>query len=105
MVKPSLNKVAALEIKLIQSSDKTVLRDKLNEKSDLQLAFPAHKEVIKSSLEQEILWFLEFDGSVNKLGGGARVWINNKQNSHAQGRAYRLNFRCTNIWQNMKLSY
>jgi len=96
MVKPSLNKAAALEIKLIQSSDDTVLKGKQNEKSDMQLTFPAHKEVIKSSLEQEILWFLEFDGSVNKLGAGAGVWIHNKQNSHAEGQAYRLNFRCTN---------
>ena len=83
-------------IKLIQSSDENVLKDKLNEKPELQLTILDHREVIKSPLEQEILWFLEFDGSVDKLGAGAGVWIHNKQNSHAEVRAYRLNFRCTN---------
>ena len=76
---------AALEIKLIQSTDETVLKDKLNEKPELQLTIPDHREVIKSPLEQEILWFLEFDGSVNKLAAGAGVWIHNKQNNHAEG--------------------
>jgi len=50
----------------------------------------------KTNTNQEILWYLEFDGFVNKLGAGARVWIHNMQNDHAQGHAYRLNFRCTN---------
>ena len=49
-----------------------------------------------ASCNQEILWYLEFDGSVNKLGSGAGIWIHNLQNDHAQGHAYRLNFRCTN---------
>jgi len=57
---------------------------------------PNPSEAANLDLNQEILWFLEFDGSVNKLGAGAGVWIHNKQNSHAEGRAYRLNFRCTN---------
>ena len=57
---------------------------------------PSPTIVDSSSLNQEVLWFLEFDGSVNKLGVGAGVWIHNKQNNHAEGRAYRLNFRCTN---------
>jgi len=45
---------------------------------------------------QEILWCLEFDGSVNKLGAGAGIWIHNMENDHAVGHAYRLNFRCPN---------
>ena len=45
---------------------------------------------------QEVLWYLEFDGSVNKLGAGAEIWIYNMENDHAEGHAYRLNFRCTN---------
>lgn len=45
---------------------------------------------------QEILGHLEFDGSVNKLGAGTGFWIHNVKNDHAQGHAYRLNFRCTN---------
>ena len=44
----------------------------------------------------ESLWHLDFDGSVNKLGAGARVWINNIENNHAKGHAFRLNFKCTN---------
>ena len=42
------------------------------------------------------MWHLEFDGSVNKLGVGAGIWIQNVENDHAEGHAYRLNFRCTN---------
>ena len=49
----------------------------------------------KASYNQEILWYLEFDGSVNKLGVGAGVWIHNMQNDHVEGHAYRLNFRWT----------
>jgi len=49
-----------------------------------------------TSHNQEILWYLEFDGSVNKLGAGVGVWIYNMQNDHAEGHAYRQNFRCTN---------
>ena len=39
---------------------------------------------------------MEFDGSINKLGAGAGTWIHNMENDHAEGHAYRLNFRCTN---------
>ena len=48
---------------------------------------------IERNIDQEILWYLEFDGSANKLGAGAGVWIHNTQNDHALGHAYRLNFR------------
>lgn len=44
----------------------------------------------------EILWNLEIDGSVNKLGAGVGVWIYNLDKNHSEGHAYRLNFRCTN---------
>jgi len=57
------------------------------------------KQIFKApyaSCNQEILWYLEFDGSVNKLGAGAAIWIHNMQNDHAEGHAYRLNSRCTN---------
>jgi len=53
-------------------------------------------ETLSTSHQQEITWYLEFDGSVNKLGAGAGVWIHNTHNSHVEGHAYRLNFRCTN---------
>lgn len=39
---------------------------------------------------------MEFDGSANKLGPGAGIWVHNLENDHAEGHAYRLNFRCTN---------
>jgi len=79
-----------------QSIDETIPEDKPDKKQDLQLLIPNPSEVAEPALNQEILWFLEFDGLVNKLGAGAGVWIHNKQNSHAEGQAYRLNFRCTN---------
>jgi len=90
------NEQTAPKIKLIQSSEEIVPKNKPNEKPQLQLTNFAHKETIKSPLEQELLWCMEFDGSVNKLGAGAGVWIYNKQDNSAEGRAYRLNFRCTN---------
>ena len=31
-----------------------------------------------------------------KLGAGVGVWVHNLENNHAEGHAYRLNFRCTN---------
>jgi ribonuclease HI len=60
------------------------------------LTLPSHEQNLKSPDQQGILWVLEFDGSVNKLGAGAGVWIHNKEKGYAEGRAYRLNFRCTN---------
>jgi len=81
---------------IMQSVDETILKNKPDEKQDLQLLIPNPSEAANPAINQEILWFLEFDGSVNKLGAGVGVWIHNKQNSHAEGRAYRLNFRCTN---------
>ena len=53
-------------------------------------------KTLKASHGQEISWYLEFDGSVNKLGARAGVWIHNMQNDHAEGHAYMLNFRCIN---------
>ena len=60
------------------------------------LTLPSHEQNLKSPDQQGILWVLEFDGSVNKLGAGAGVWIHNKEKGYAAGKAYRLNFRCTN---------
>ena len=51
---------------------------------------------LNTNHDHEILWYLEFDGSVNKLGAGAGVWMHNMQNDHAECHAYRLNFKCTN---------
>ena len=84
------------EIMTEKSINKTVQEGKPNVSQDPKLLMLTPITVENPSLNQEFLWFLEFDGSVNKLGAGAGVWIHNKQNSHVEGRAYRLNFRCTN---------
>ena len=42
------------------------------------------------------MWHLDFYGPVNKLGAGAGVWIHNMEKNHAEGHAFRLNFKCTN---------
>ena len=44
----------------------------------------------------EALWHLDFDGSLNKTGVGARVWITNMETNHSEGNSFRLNFQCTN---------
>ena len=44
----------------------------------------------------ESLWHLDFDGSVNKRGAGPGVWITNIENNHAEGHAFKLNFKYTN---------
>lgn len=57
------------------------------------------KQIIQTpntDYEHETLWYLEFDGSVNKLGVGAGIWVHNLENDHVEGHAYRLNFKCTN---------
>jgi len=53
-------------------------------------------KTIDEDYEHEILWHLEFDGSVNRLGAGAGIWLHNVENNYAEGHAYRLNFKCTN---------
>eukprot|EP00253_Pinus_taeda_P028367 PITA_28367 len=80
-----------LETFVDDSKDKNVQKDKPNASQDLKLLMPSTTIIDNASFSQEILWFLEFDGSVNKFGVGAGVWIHNKQNNHAEGRAYRLN--------------
>jgi len=57
---------------------------------------PEIAETLSNNHQQEITWYLEFDGSVNKLGAGAGVWIHNTHENHAEGHAFRLNFKCTN---------
>ena len=55
-----------------------------------------HFKTIDEDYEHEILWHLEFDGSVNRLGAGAGIWLHNVENNNAEDHAYRLNFKCTN---------
>lgn len=42
------------------------------------------------------LWDLDFDGSVNRLGVGERMWIHNMDNNYSKGHPFRLKFKCTN---------
>ena len=70
--------------------------DKLEETKKPNLPVKQIPETPDTNYEYEILWYLEFDGSVNKLGEGEGVWVHNIENNHAEGHAYRLNFRCTN---------
>jgi len=76
--------------------DATSTQEKLHETENSSLPTPKIILAPNNSQDQEILWYLEFDGSVNKLGAGAGVWIHNTQNNHVESHAYRLNFRCTN---------
>jgi len=76
--------------------DETTLQDKSYETQESQLPTPKITETPNTVQDHKILWYLELDGSVNKLGAGERLWIDNRKNNHAEGRAYRLNFRCTN---------
>ena len=46
-------------------------------------------DIPDTNFDHEILWYLEFDGSVNKLGAGAGVWVHNLENNHAEGHAYK----------------
>ena len=78
---PTNEQSVAQRIEIMQPNDKTVLEDKSHEKLDLQLSSPNLDESPKTIQGQEIHWYLEFDGSVNRLGAGAGVWIHNKQNN------------------------
>jgi len=95
-IQQNKEKRASLENKAISLSKEDDSQIKPMNQPTLQITNSSHTNLTKESLEKEIQWFLEFDGSVNKLGAGAGVWVHNKEGNHAEGRAYRLNFRCTN---------
>ena len=70
----------------------------------LNLSNPKIIETLNTNQQQEITWYLKFDGSVNKLGAGAGVWMHNTHDNYAEGHAYRLHFRLPTTWQSMRLS-
>lgn len=72
-----------------------IMKHQINQKKTEKPDLPIKQipETPDNNYEHEILWYLEFDGSVNKLGAGAGVWVHNFENNHAEGHAYRLNFR------------
>jgi len=86
----------AQNLETTEMIDVTITQDKPYETQSSKLPTPEITETPNTEKEQEILWYPEFDRSVNKLGAGAGVWIHNRQTNHAEGHAYRLNFRCTN---------
>ena len=64
---------------------------------DIQIELINRKlEPNNDNIFHEALWHLDFDGSLNKTGAGAGVWITNMETSHSEGHAFRLNFKCTN---------
>jgi len=86
----------AHNLETMETIDATSIQNKPIETGNLSLPTPKMTKTPNTGQEQEILWYLEFDGSVNKLGAGAGVWIHNRQTNYSEGHAYRLNFKCTN---------
>jgi len=86
----------AQNLETTEMIDVTSIQDEPYKTQSSKLPSPKITESPNTEQEQEILWYLEFEGSVNKLGAGVGVWIHNRQTNHAEGHAYRLNFRCTN---------
>ena len=41
------------------------------------------KYLDSENIFHESLWHLDFDGSINKLGAGAGVWIHNMEKNHS----------------------
>ena len=75
--------------------DSFILYNYDHNKIQTELTDKKHK-IMDDYIGHEALWHLYFDGSVNKSGAGAGVWITNIETSHSQGHAFRLNFECTN---------
>jgi len=87
---------AAQNQKIVDMIDTTKENDTSNDLQEPNLPMVQRSKTLNANLDHETLWYLEFDGSVNKLGAGAGVWIHNMQNDQVEGHAYILNFRCTN---------
>jgi len=81
---------------IVTTTNATSAKEEFSQTKHLNLPGPKIIETLNANPKQEITWYLEFDGSVNKLEAGASIWIHNSHNNHAEGHAYRLNFRCTN---------
>ena len=79
-----------------ENNDTSDTQEKPKETKKQDLPIKQIPETLDTNYEHEILQHLEFDGSVNKLGARAGVWVHNLEKNHAEGHAYKLNFRCTN---------
>ena len=69
--------------------DSFILCNSDNDKDKITVVEEKHKEVDIENITHESVWHLDFDGSVNRLGVGARVWIYNLENDHSEGHAFR----------------
>ena len=58
-------------------------REKPNDKENSDTLAKKDYITLDTNYDHEILWHLEFDGSVNKLGARAGVWIYNLENDHS----------------------
>jgi len=76
--------------------DSFILYNAENDNKEIIAKDLKYKTTDSENIFHESLWHLDFDGFVNRLGAGAGVWIHNMENNHAEGHAFRLNFKCTN---------
>jgi len=76
--------------------DSFILSNSDHEKKEITTEKLKYKTTGSENIFHESLWHLDFDGSVNRLGVRAGVWIHNMENNHAKGHAFRLNFKCAN---------
>lgn len=95
--KEIIREKSSVQIQEISENNETSdTQDKPEEIKKPYLTVKQIPDTPDTNYEHEILWHLEFDGSVNKLGARAGVWVYNIENGHAEGHAYRLDFKCTN---------
>ena len=74
-----INQKSNVQIQEIsENNDTSDTQEKLDETKKLDLPTKQISETLDANYEHEILWYLEFDGSVNKLGAGAGVWVHNQ---------------------------
>jgi len=76
--------------------DSFILYNSDHGKKEITVEELKYKTTNNENIFHESLWHLDFDGSMNRLGARAGVWIQNMENNHAEGHAFRLNFKCTN---------
>ena len=67
----------------VKTINATSIQEEPPETQNLGPPNPKMTKTLNTGHKQEITWYLEFDGSVNKLGARAGVWIHNSQNNHA----------------------
>jgi len=92
-----INEKSSVQIQEIaENNDTSNNQEKQDEIKEIYFPIKKITETPNTEYKHETLWYLEFDGSVNKLGAGAGIWVHNLENDHAEGHAYRLNFKCTN---------